>query len=109
METQTALVRTDGTVELDAETAVDLDAALIIVPRHAEHEYALGLHQPLENAMLFIFRVTLHYRLERFEHFFYRLVEFGFGGILSYHQFIDIGNIGHGLLLEAALTAGVVG
>ena len=52
MEAQSALVGADGAVHLDAETAVDLNVALIVEPRHAEHEDALGLDNSFEQCVL---------------------------------------------------------
>ena len=52
MEAQSALVRSDGAVELDAETAVDLDLALIVYPRHAEHEHAFRFQNALQQRSL---------------------------------------------------------
>src|SRR5262249_5466477 len=43
MKPQSALVGTDRAVHLDPETAVDLDAALIVLPWNAEHDDALRL------------------------------------------------------------------
>src|SRR5208337_2569362 len=48
MEAQPALVGADGAVHLDAETAVDLNVALIVEPGNAEHEDALWLDNPLQ-------------------------------------------------------------
>jgi hypothetical protein len=50
VEAQAALVRADGAVHLDAETAIDLDLALIIDPRHAKHDRALRLADALQDA-----------------------------------------------------------
>ena len=49
MEAQSALVGTDRAVHLYAVTAVDLDLALVVEPRHAEHYHALGFGDPFEN------------------------------------------------------------
>ncbi len=49
VEAQAALVGADRAVHLDAEAAVDLDLALVVHPRHAEHDHALGLDDPLED------------------------------------------------------------
>ena len=67
VETQTALVRADRGVELDAVTAVDLHLALIVRPGDAELHHALRLDEALEHARLLIFRVLLNNRLEAFE------------------------------------------
>ena len=50
VETQAALVGTDGRVELDAVAAVDLDLASVIDPGHTEHDDALGLDKALDQA-----------------------------------------------------------
>jgi hypothetical protein len=42
VETETTLVRAKGGVELDTETAVDLNVALVILPDNAELDDALG-------------------------------------------------------------------
>ncbi len=49
MEAQAALVGADGAVHLDAEAAIDLDIALVIEPRHTEHNEALGLGDALQD------------------------------------------------------------
>src|SRR6185369_8962057 len=59
MEPETALVRTDSAVHLDAEAAIDLDIAMVIEPRNAEHQHALGLRYALENLVRNIFGVPL--------------------------------------------------
>ena len=48
MEAQSALVGADGAVHLDAESAIDLDVALVVEPRNAEHDDALGLDNAFE-------------------------------------------------------------
>ena len=50
MEAESALVGADGAIHLDAEAAVDLNVAEIVKPRHTEHEDALGLDNPFEQA-----------------------------------------------------------
>ena len=49
VETQSALIGTDGAVELHAVTRVDLYVAVVVNPRHPEYDDALGLHQALNN------------------------------------------------------------
>jgi hypothetical protein len=49
MEAQSALVGTDRAVHLDPVATVHVDLAAVVHPRHAEHEHALGLHDPLED------------------------------------------------------------
>lgn len=75
METQTALVRTDRAVELDAEAAVDLNLALVIHPRHAELDDALRLDDLLEHAGGDVLRMLLNNRLKGLEDFHHCLME----------------------------------
>ena len=42
---------------LDAVAAVDLHLAMVVDPRHAEHDDALGFDQAVQQAMLGIFRM----------------------------------------------------
>src|SRR5208283_5709211 len=86
METQAALVGADGAVHLNAEAAIDLDVALVVKPRHAEHKDALGFHNPLQDSGRDVFRMSLENEAQRVEHFLYRLVKFWLGGILRLHQ-----------------------
>jgi hypothetical protein len=46
-------------VELDPEAPVDVDVALVIGPRHAEHHLAFRLHQPLQDGPFGILRVLV--------------------------------------------------
>jgi hypothetical protein len=50
VEPQPALVGAECAVHFDAESAIDLDAALVILPRHSKHDHALGLDHAFENA-----------------------------------------------------------
>lgn len=52
MEAETALVRTKGRVELDTETAVDLELAVVIFPDDAELDDALGDGGDLEGSLV---------------------------------------------------------
>ena len=58
VESQAALVGPDGAVELNAETAVDADVALVILPRHAEDDGTLRLGDALKNAVVFVLLVS---------------------------------------------------
>ena len=86
MEAQAALVGADGAVHLDAEAAVDLDVALIVHPRDAEHEDALGLRDALENPRRDVLGMSLQHKTQRLHDFLYGLVEFRLGGVLGLHQ-----------------------
>ena len=48
VKAQAALVGSNGRVELDAVTAVDLDLALVVDPGNTEHDDALGLDKALQ-------------------------------------------------------------
>ena len=54
MKTQSAFVRSDRAVHLDTKAAVHLHAALVVEPRYAEHQHALRLYDPVENAVRLI-------------------------------------------------------
>ena len=86
MEAQAALVGADGAVHLNAEAAIDLNVALVVKPRNAEHQDALGLHDALKDAGRDVFRMPLQHQAQRVEHFLYCLVEFRLGGVLGLHQ-----------------------
>ena len=83
METDTAFVRTDGRVHLHTETTVDLHLALVIHPRHAEHDHALGLHHALHHFLLAQVRVRHYHRCYRVHYFFDCLVKLFLTGVLS--------------------------
>ena len=85
---QAALVGADRTVHLDAEAAIDLDAALIVLPGHPEHQHALGLDHPFEDAGAAIFGAPLQHEIERLHDFLHRLMKLGFRGIFR----LDLGH-----------------
>ena len=90
MEAQAALVGADGAVHLDAEAAIDLDVPLIVKPGNAEHEDALGFHDPLKDLGRDVFRMSLQHEAQRVEHFLDCLVKFRLSGVLRLHQGHDI-------------------
>ncbi|MNV24309.1 hypothetical protein D3C71_1153700 [compost metagenome] len=61
---------------LDAESAVDLGAALVIGPAHPELDHAFGLHQALEHGMLGVVRVLFDERPQAQHHLLDGLHEF---------------------------------
>ena len=92
MEAHAALVGADGAVHLDAEAAVELDVALVVDPRHAEHDHALRLGDALEDLGLAVLRVLVQHDLERLGHFHRGLMELGLGRVLGLepgHVFVD--------------------
>ena len=54
METETALVGTNGAVHLYAVTAVDMNLTLVILPGHTENNDALSFYHALQNLCFFI-------------------------------------------------------
>src|SRR5690606_13305861 len=48
VEAEAALVRPGGGIDLDAEAAVDVDLAAVVLPGDAEDDLPLGLADPLE-------------------------------------------------------------
>ena len=73
MEAQTALVRTDGAVELYAVAQVHLYLALVVDPGHAERDDALGFHDALYDFGLLELGVLVVDVLDRLQHFAYCL------------------------------------
>src|ERR1035437_9956416 len=86
MEAQSALVRVDGAVHLDAEAAIDLHLARVIEPGHAEHKNPFGLRNTFQNLGFVILRVAPQHGLQGLEHFEYGLVEFWFGWVLGFYD-----------------------
>ncbi len=83
METETALVRSDGGVELDAVAAIDLDVSLVIDPGDAEDYLAFRFDDAVDDAVRFVGLVLFDDRFEGFEKFADSLVEFGFARIFG--------------------------
>ena len=73
MKAQTALVRTDGTVELHAVADVHLYLALVIDPGYAEGRDAFGLHDTLYDFGLLELGMLVVDVLNRFQHLSYCL------------------------------------
>ena len=65
MEAQSALIRTDGRVELYAVADVHLNLTLVVDPGYAECGDALGLHQALDDFRFLKLRMLVIYILDR--------------------------------------------
>ena len=76
VETQAALVRADGAVELNAVAFVHLHVALIVYPGNAEHDDPFRLDQPLQKPRLFVLRVGVDRGFEAMQYLRYRLMKF---------------------------------
>ena len=59
METDTALVRTDGIVELNAVADVYLYLTLVIYPGYTECEYTIRLYDTLDDTVLFELKILV--------------------------------------------------
>ena len=94
MEAQAALVGADRAVHLDAEAAVDLDVAAVVLPRHAEHHDALGLDDALEDARAAQIGTARQHEIDALEDLLDGLMELGFGGVPGLYRgqhFLDVG------------------
>ena len=81
MESQAALVRTNGAVHLDAISAVDLHLAPAVRPRHPEVEGPLRLDHAFEDPGLAVLRIGVDERPHRICDLGDRLVKLSLGGI----------------------------
>ena len=106
MQAQAALVGADGAVELHAEASVHLDLAVIVDPRHAEHDDALGLDDALEQRGLLILGMGLDDRLEGLKHLGDGLDELGLLGVLRLHLLDDVVDVAQRNLLYAERARG---
>ena len=93
VETQAALVGADCGVELDAETAVDLNDAFVVYPRDAEHELALGFAEALDESVVGVVEVFFEDDLEGVEHLGDGLVEFGLAGVALEQHVVVAGDL----------------
>ncbi len=73
METQTAFVRADSAVELNAVTEVRLYFALVIYPCDAEGEDTVRFDHSLHDFRLFKFGVLVVHLFNRLQNLLYRL------------------------------------
>ena len=93
VEAQTALVRTDGAVHLDAEPALDAHRPLVVEPRHPEQNDALGLDDALEDALAPVLGVSVEHGAQRLCDLGDRLMELRLGGVLRFdvrHEGADV-------------------
>ena len=87
METQAALIRTDGRVELNSETSVYLRFAVIVNPRNTEGDLSFGFYHTLDYACFYQVRSFLNDGFECFQNLGNSLNEFGLAGISLFHSF----------------------
>src|SRR5690606_9332820 len=104
VETQAALVRADSAVHLHAVAAVDVNLAVIVHPRHAEHDDPLRLDQALDDARLEVLGVFFQERPQSGQYLFGCLVEFGLVWIAQRQvRQAGVQGVSHGSLFFASL------
>ena len=81
MESETALIRTDGGIELNSVSAVDLNLAVVVDPRNTELDESLGLDDTVDHTRLDNVGTPLDNRLERFKNLSDSLKKFGLIGV----------------------------
>ena len=86
VETESALVRSDRGVELDAESSVHADLAAVVDPRHAEFYDSLRLDKTVDYSRFDIFGMSLDHGLKRFENLEHRLMKFNLARISLLHR-----------------------
>jgi len=89
METNAALVRPDGAVELNAESAVYMYHTVVVDPGYPEYNLTFRFDNPVEYAGLIELRIPFGYGFEGLKDFPYCLVKFLFARVTVDHCFID--------------------
>ncbi|MNP62028.1 hypothetical protein D3C76_1572680 [compost metagenome] len=97
MEAHASLEGTDGAVVLNAVATVHPHLTLVIHPAHPKLHEALGLHQPLQQAVLQVAGVTLHIGPDGGDDLTHRLDELGLVGVAA-------GHLGQECLLREGMT-----
>src|SRR5436309_9290257 len=93
MKSQSAFVRPDRAVHLHPEAAIDVDLALVVLPRHAEHDHAFRFNDAFEDFRFAIARVPIEHERERLDYFLHRLVKLGFARVFGLHLGHQIRNV----------------
>ena len=83
LEAQAALIGADSAVELAAPTTVGMPLAVVVAPHHPEGEHTLGLHHAAQQVYLLILGMLVDDGLQRGEHLFHSLHEFGLVAVLG--------------------------
>ena len=83
VEAETALVWTDGVVELDPVAGIGLNLTVVVNPCDAECENSVRLHEPLNNLGVFKLRMLVIHILNRLKHFTYGLEIFLLRSVLG--------------------------
>ena len=93
METNTAFVRANGIVELNAVADVILYFTLVVNPGYTESEDAVGLYHALYDASFLEFRVLVVNLFYAEKNLFYGLKEFLLAGMLGLQVGHDLINV----------------
>ena len=87
MQPYAAFIGSDGGVELNSETAVDVHFAVVILPGHSEHNLSFGFDYSFENARIDEILSFFDYGFKGSKNFGDRLDEFGFAGVSFFSSF----------------------
>ncbi|MNP03082.1 hypothetical protein D3C76_949540 [compost metagenome] len=109
METQATLVRADGAVHLDTETAIDLHLAVIVDPGHAEHDGPLRLADALKNAGAQVMRIGFKKGPQATQHFFDGLMKFRLVRVAFFQAGKEgVDGFDHGKSLGKFIVVGII-
>ena len=96
MKTKTSLVRSDSAIELYTVTYIYLNLSFIVYPRNTELNLTLRLNQTLQNCLFAVLLLMrFHYRTQRLQNLFDRLMELRFARVLCYNLLNHFINIRH--------------
>ena len=96
METKTALIRSDGAVELNAVAFIYLYVSFVVCPRNAEGDDSFRLYQAFKNSQLAVFFfIFVNNDLQGIKNFLYCLMEFRFAWILRYDSLVNFFSVRH--------------
>ena len=91
METKAALVRSDGTAELNTVAHVYMNFSLVIEPWNTKFDNSFRSNQPFQNSILAVrFLICLDYNTKRFKYFLHCLQKFRLVTISFLDHGIDI-------------------
>ncbi len=96
METQTAFIRADGVVELDAVAGIHLHFAAVVDPNDLECETAVGFNDAFRDAVGFEFGVAVVGLLDSHQDLAHGLEVFALARVPTFqvgHQFFDLHNL----------------
>ena len=88
MKSETALIRTDCTVELNAVSGIDVNLTVIINPRYTELDLSFRIDQTFQQRIASeLWLIGINNRTERIKNFLDCLMEFRLIGIFSDYPF----------------------